>query len=94
MAITEMIAWAPHGTAATLNAVYTANSVKVADKLSEIVRDTVTWTYVKNHVHNWDGCVAYYAMFNHYLSPNNMDNQESQSEKVLTTLTYNGEGLS
>jgi hypothetical protein len=50
-----MIAWAPHGTAATLNAIYMANSAKVADELSEIVRDTVAWTYVKNHVHSWDG---------------------------------------
>lgn len=92
MAITEMIAWAPHGTAATLNAIYTANSAKVADKLSEIVRDTVAWTYVKNHVHSWDGHAAYYAMFNHYLGPNNVDHQASQSEKALMTLTYNGEG--
>ncbi len=68
-AVMEMIAQAPHGTAAT-----------------------VVWTYVKNHVHSRDGCMAYYAMFSHYLGPNNVDNQASQSEKALTTLTYNGEG--
>jgi hypothetical protein len=50
MAIAKMIAQAPHGTAATPNAIYTANNAKLADELSEIVHDTVAWAYVKNHV--------------------------------------------
>jgi hypothetical protein len=54
-AMAQMIAQAPHGTATTLNPIYTAKSVKVAEKMSKIVCDTVAWTYVKKHVCSHDG---------------------------------------
>jgi hypothetical protein len=36
--------------------------------------------------------MAYYAVFNHYLGPDNVDNQAAMAKKTLNTLIYNGEG--
>jgi hypothetical protein len=48
--------------------------------------------YMKDFVQPRDGCGAYQAHFNHYLDPNNVNNQSATSEKALATISYNGEG--
>ncbi len=35
---------------------------------------------------------SYHALFNHYLGPNNVNNQSAALEKALTMISYNGEG--
>jgi hypothetical protein len=47
---------------------------------------------MKDFVQPRDSRGAYCALFNHYLGPNNVNNQSAASEKALTTISYNGEG--
>ena len=60
--------------------------------MAEIARDAPAWTHAKTFIQARDGRGAYYGMFNHYLGPDNVDNQASQSEKALMAITHNGEG--
>jgi len=51
----------------------------------------MSWTYMKDFVQLRDGRGVYCALFNHYLGPNNVNNQSAASEKALAMISYNGE---
>jgi len=90
--VEEMIARAPHERNGQLDPVFIINSGKVLDDLADMFRETMSWTYMKDFVQPRDGRGAYLALFNHYLGPNNVNNQSAASEKALATISYNGEG--
>ena len=87
----QMIARAPHTVGGTASPVYTANNGKVASELTVIFMDTPAWTYAKPWLRKKDGRRAYFAVHNHFLGPNSVDNQSALAEKTLASLTYNGE---
>ena len=49
------------------------------------------WTYVCPTQHTCNGRLAYRALKNHYLSPNNMNHQANEAEAKLKDSSYHGE---
>jgi hypothetical protein len=82
----EVIRRAPHCENNAPSLTYIANNALVANELTKIFTDTSAWTYAKPFIRRCDGCMAYYAVFNHYLGPDNVDNQAAMAEKTLNTL--------
>jgi hypothetical protein len=87
----EMIACAPHETDVEPNAEFQINSGKVFDALTLIMREMAAWTYVKPFAKKHDRCGAITALYNHYLGPNNVNNQASAAEHILNMTTCTGE---
>lgn len=78
----EMIARAPHFTidddgTRTPDPVYLVkNREKVWDIILKITRDHSSWTYVKPAQRTRDGRMAFNALYQHFLGPNNVDKQQ------------------
>jgi hypothetical protein len=87
-----MVACTPHERNGKLDPVFIVNSGMVLDDLAKMYCDTFSWTYMNDFVQSRDGRGAYRARFNHYLGPNNVNNQSAASEKALATISYNGDG--
>ena len=62
------------------------------DKLAELTREHECWTYIKPDARARNGRVAYMALKNHYLGPNNIGNMAATAEYKLVNATYRGEG--
>ena len=58
------------------------------DKLAMWAHEYPCWMYIKPFAKARDGCKAWMALFNHYLGPNNVQNQAAQAERTLHALTY------
>jgi len=91
----EMIRRAPHGRlvagAWVADPIFVTNREKVWDIMAKITRDHACWTYVKPAQRNRDGRAAYKALYDHFLSPNNVDNMAAEAETTLKSTSYNGE---
>jgi hypothetical protein len=92
MPVKEKITRAPHERNGQPDPIFITNSGKVLNNLADMFRETMSWTYMKDFVQPRDGSGVYRTLFNHYLSPNNVNNQSAASEKALATISYNGEG--
>jgi hypothetical protein len=92
MPVEEMIARATHERNGQPDPIFIINSGKVLDNLADMFQETMSWTYMKDFVQPRDGRGAYRALFNHYLGPNNVNNQSAALEKALAKISYNGEG--
>jgi hypothetical protein len=66
------------------------NRVTVWEKLTEILLAQDSFTVVKAAKRSHNGRLAYTILYDHYLSPNNVDNMAGEAEKALVTLTYHG----
>ena len=92
----KMIARAPHfmpdnhGTRIP-DPVYLVNREKVWDIISKITRYHSSWTYVKPAQRTRDSRLAFNALYQHFLGPNNVDNMATQAEDKLKSTVYNGE---
>ena len=91
--IDEMIRQAPIGTAnpdgtVAYNPMFHVNNSLCFDRLAAWARDHSCWTYINPFAKSRDGHKAWMALFNHYLGPNNIQNQAAQAEKTLHALTY------
>jgi hypothetical protein len=89
----EMVRRAPIGTmnpdgTITYHPTFRVNNCLCFDKLAAWARDHSCWTYIKPFAKSRDGRKAWMALFNHYLGPNNVQNQAAQAEKTLRALTY------
>jgi hypothetical protein len=83
----KMIARAPHFSVNALGVrvpdpIFLANCEKVWDIISRIIREHLSWTYVKPAQRTRDGRMAYSGLYLHYLGPNNVDN-----------MAHDGQGL-
>jgi hypothetical protein len=90
----EMICRAPHFTTGehpTETPTYGANNRKVAEELTDIFRDHAAYTYGKVFLRRGDGRLGYYAIYDHYLGPNSVNNQSAAAEKLIANLTYSSE---
>jgi hypothetical protein len=91
--VAEMIARSPHERNGKLDPVFIVDNGMVLDNLANMFHDTLSWMYMKDFVQPRDGCGAYRALFNHYLGPNNVNNQSAALEKaVAPMINYNGGG--
>ena len=89
----EMVRRAPIGTlnpdgTVTYHPTFRVNNCLCFDKLALWARDYPCWTYIKPYARARDGRRAWMALFNHYLGPNNVQNQAAQAEKTLRSLNY------
>ena len=88
----EMIARAPiMRNDEEYNLTFANDNQKVWDLISKITREHECWTYVKQGQRLRDGRMAFMALKNHFLGPNNADNLANSAERKLTTTTYHGE---
>ena len=89
----EMVRHAPIGTVnpdgtVTYHPTFRVNNCLCFDKLAAWAREYPCWTYIKPFAKARDGRKAWMALFNHYLGPNNVQNQAAQAERTLRALTY------
>ena len=89
----EMIARAPHVTAnGDPSPIYLNDRRKVWDKFRDICHDIPEcWTYIKSAARAKNGRAGYEQLYDHYLGPNNVDNQASIAESRLQKTFYQGE---
>ena len=95
----EMIARAAHlhhlpGAAAGVianHSTFVIDNRSVWKILANICRDHASWTWIKPHQRSKDGHGAYWALWDHYLGPNNVNNMANAAEHWLQTLSYTGE---
>ncbi len=73
------------------NVTYLADREAVWHIIAGLTRNHSCWTYVKVAQRTRDGRLAYQALYNHYLGPNNVDNLANDAERKLQTTTYTGE---
>ena len=85
--VDEMIGRAPHGE----DTFFPANNVTVWEKLSAFTRLHECWTYVQPTQCTLNGHMAYRALKNHYLGPNNMNHQANEAEAKLKDSSNHGE---
>ena len=85
--IDEMISHAPHGE----DTFSPADNVTTWEKISALMRSHECWTYVRPAQHTRNGHMAYRALKNHYLGPNNMNHQANEAEAKLKDSSYHGE---
>ena len=89
----EMIARAPHfDGAGNPTQTFVADNHKVWEFMHAVTCDDVCFAYVKPSQRARDGRGAYWALFNHYLGPNNVDNMASAAERRLQNMSYSGDG--
>ena len=55
-------------------------NVTVWEKISTLTRSHECWTYIRPAQRTHNGCLAYRAIKNHYLGPNNMNHQANEVE--------------
>ena len=72
----------PDGTV-TYHPTFHVNNCLCFDKLAVWAHEYPCWTYIKPFAKSHDGCKAWMALFNHYLGPNNVQNQAAQAEHTL-----------
>lgn len=94
----ELIARAPHGVAKhgdppewIADPTFIANDAKVWEILANICRDHSCYTYLKPAQKKRSGRDAYFALYNHFLGPNNVSNMAAMAEDILQNTTYTGE---
>ena len=85
--VDEMIGCAPHGE----DTFSPADNVTVWGKISALMRSHECWTYVQPTQCTRNGCMAYRALKNHYLSPNNTNHQANEAQAKLKDSSYHGE---
>ena len=86
--VDELIGHAPHGDAVDN---YLTDNVKVCEKISTLTHSHECWTYVHPTQHNRNNHLAYMALKNHYLGPNNMNHQANEAKTKLKDSSYHGE---
>ena len=85
--IDEMITRAPHGA----DTFFPADNVTIWEKISTLTRSHECWTYVWPAQRTRNGRMAYRALKNHYLGPNNTNHQANEAKTKLKDSTYHGE---
>ena len=85
--VDELIGHAPHG----VETHFPADNVTVWEKLSALTRSHECWTYVRPAQRTRNGRMAYRALKNHYLGPNNTNHQANEAETKLKDSSYHGE---
>ena len=83
----EMFRCAPIGTmnpdgTVTYHPMFRVNNCLCFDKLAVWARDHSCWTYIKPFAKSRNGCKAWMALFNHYLGPNNVQNQALKLKRL------------
>lgn len=73
------------------NATYLADREAVWHIIAALTRTHSCWTYVKVAQRTRNGRLAFQALYNHYLGPNNVDNLANDAERKLQSTTYTGE---
>jgi hypothetical protein len=88
----EMIARAPHRDEnGTFLPTFLADRTKVWKLLAELFETHAAWTYIKPSQRKLNGRTAFWSAFDHYLGPNNVDNQATMAENILNNMIYQGE---
>ena len=82
-----MIERAPHGE----DTFSPADNVTVWEKISALTWSHECWTYVRPAQRTRNGRMAYRALKNHYLGPNNTNHQANEAEAKLKDSSYHGE---
>ena len=85
--VDELIGRAPHG----VETHFPADNVTVWEKLSALTRSHECWTYVRPAQRTRNGRMAYRALKNHYLGPNNTNHQANEAETKLKDSSYHSE---
>ena len=85
--VDEMIGRAPHGE----DTFSPIDNVTVWEKISVLTRSHECWTYVRPAQRTRTGRMAYRALKNHYLGPNNTNHQANEAEAKLKDSSYHGE---
>jgi hypothetical protein len=60
-------------------------------KLAAMTRGKPCWTFVSQYQKSQDARKAYWALYDHYLGPSNVDLMAARAEGKLQTTTYHGE---
>ena len=84
--VDEMISRAPHGE----DTFFPADNVTVWEKISTLTHSHECWTYVRPAQRTRNGRMAYRALKNHYLSPNNTNHQTNKAEAKLKDSSHHG----
>jgi hypothetical protein len=71
--------------------VFRADNKLLWTKIAAMTRDKPCWTYVRQHQKQQDARKAYWALYDHYLGPSNVDHMATRAESKLMTTTYTGE---
>ena len=82
-----MIGRAPHGE----DTFFPIDNVTVWEKISALTWSHECWTYVWPVQRTCNGRMAYRALKNHYLGPNNTNHQANEAEAKLKDSSYHGE---
>ena len=82
-----MIAHVPHGE----GTFFLVDNVTDWEKISALTCSHECWTYVHPTQCTHNGHLAYRALKNHYLGPNNMNHQANEVETKLKDSSYHGE---
>ena len=85
--VDELIGRTPHGE----ETYFPADNVTVWEKLSALTCAHECWTYVRPAQHTRNSRMAYRALKNHYLGPNNTNHQANEAEAKLKDSSYHGE---
>ena len=85
--VDEMIGRAPHSE----DTFFPVDNVTVWEKISALTRSHECWTYVQPTQCTCNGRMAYRALKNHYLGPNNTNHQTNEAEAKLKDSSYHGE---
>jgi hypothetical protein len=71
--------------------VFKADNKALWLKLAAMTRDKPCWTYIRPFQRVQDGRKAFWALYDHYLGPSNVDHMASRAEGKLQSTTYTGE---
>ena len=85
--VDEMIGRAPHGE----DTFFPADNITVWEKLSALTHLHECWTHVRPAQRTHNGRMAYRALKNHYVGPNNTNHQANEAEAKLKDYSYHGE---
>lgn len=72
-------------------ATFLEDRAKVWELISDMTRNEDCWTYIKPSRGTRNGRAAFLDWKNHFLGPNNVDNQAAKAEATLANLSYTGE---
>ena len=86
-----MVAHAPILEGGLRTVTFKTDTMKVLALISAITRELDCWTYVKSYQRTRDGRKAYLDLWDHLLVPDNVDNMESEAERILIVMYYYGE---